>query len=291
MRYRSPNFGFFASPDLKFDVSMLTPSSWNQRAYVRSNPLKFVDPMGLEIPLWTCPIDQYCPPWPDPEPVGPVTMGMCVTMYVNGDPKSVCGDNIKFTNDPKVPTEDTLPKPLPPMSTLRAICEVAMTGVQALRDSSIGEVLGIQGTQFAGFGGSGSGSGLSGQGSVQWGIDGAGNLFRITTVGGGPGGSSSTFSLGGGFGAIWSSSSARYATQMSAWGSQAGGTGGAGWYSIGGDMIAGRHGMDPSSEQTYTGYDLMVPTLNYGLELHSIDFSYSWVREYGNLRDLCKSVE
>lgn len=48
-RYVSPAMGRFTSPDRPFaDQWVGDPQSWNMYAYVRNNPLRYVDPTGTE---------------------------------------------------------------------------------------------------------------------------------------------------------------------------------------------------------------------------------------------------
>ncbi len=48
-RYYSQGYGRFLSPDPGYDYDQLDPMSWNLYAYVRGNPIAFVDPFGLEL--------------------------------------------------------------------------------------------------------------------------------------------------------------------------------------------------------------------------------------------------
>ncbi|MBI3267719.1 MAG: RHS repeat-associated core domain-containing protein [Planctomycetes bacterium] len=48
MRFYNPNAGRFLRPDPKFDFDPVNPTSFNLYAYVRSNPINFTDPDGLE---------------------------------------------------------------------------------------------------------------------------------------------------------------------------------------------------------------------------------------------------
>lgn len=45
-RFHSPHVGRFLSPDPVDSASLPNPQSWNKYGYVRSNPLKFIDPSG-----------------------------------------------------------------------------------------------------------------------------------------------------------------------------------------------------------------------------------------------------
>jgi RHS repeat-associated protein len=59
-RYFSGAQGRFTSPDpLMASARASDPQSWNRYAYVLNNPLKFVDPDGLEVPD-SCVKDQNC---------------------------------------------------------------------------------------------------------------------------------------------------------------------------------------------------------------------------------------
>ena len=77
---------------------------------------------------------------------------------------------------------------------------------------------------------------------------------------------------------------------MSGWGHQRGLSGGYGWFSGGVDYFSSRESFDPTSRSTYDGMDILLPAWGMGLEAHSADFGYSWVTEYGNLRDLCSEL-
>jgi hypothetical protein len=53
-RYFDSGVGRFSSPDSFLNDSYTQdPSSWNRYVYVRNNPLKYVDPSGEEIWIWT----------------------------------------------------------------------------------------------------------------------------------------------------------------------------------------------------------------------------------------------
>jgi RHS repeat-associated protein len=45
-RYHSPHLGHFFSPEPGDSASLPNPQSWNKYGYVRSNPLKYIDPNG-----------------------------------------------------------------------------------------------------------------------------------------------------------------------------------------------------------------------------------------------------
>jgi hypothetical protein len=46
-RYKAPWMGSFQSPDPIDDVTLDVPWSWNKYAYVRGDPLRYLDPLGL----------------------------------------------------------------------------------------------------------------------------------------------------------------------------------------------------------------------------------------------------
>ena len=50
-RYYSQGYGRFLSPDPGYDYDQLDPMSWNLYAYVRGNPVNFIDKNGKEIYL------------------------------------------------------------------------------------------------------------------------------------------------------------------------------------------------------------------------------------------------
>ncbi len=50
-RYYSQSYGRFLSPDPGYDYDQLDPMSWNLYAYVRGNPVNFIDKNGKEIYL------------------------------------------------------------------------------------------------------------------------------------------------------------------------------------------------------------------------------------------------
>ena len=71
-RYDSSNFGRFMSVDpiwVKAD-RMLDPQRLNLYAYARNNPLKFLDPSGMDVRLGNCP--------------GTMTISMCEAAVTNG---------------------------------------------------------------------------------------------------------------------------------------------------------------------------------------------------------------
>ncbi len=61
-RYHASSMGRFMSPDpLMASASTSDPQTWNRYAYVRNNPLKYVDPTGMvEMNAEHCNKDPYC---------------------------------------------------------------------------------------------------------------------------------------------------------------------------------------------------------------------------------------
>ena len=151
MRSKSINYPFFVSPDLIDDVSLATPHSWNKYAYVRGRPIGAIDPMGLEWQLVCTGSDAWCDTpasgyfWGIGDGGGGYHPGPCVTEWVNGDPKQVCGDSIAYITTVNLPNSNDVQQSGPGMgipgtrvqiaekvlACLDAIISASPTGVAA----------------------------------------------------------------------------------------------------------------------------------------------------------------